>query len=101
MDINKWSADKCGVTFKDGQFTKAYYWCINDEIQGSDWSIYKPDCMEIIREKFKIDTEYNHDDELWISNAGYGIGRGKTIKEAELACLTAIYEIKRLLKKLF
>ena len=94
MNIDKWFAEKCGITFKDGQFTDDYYWCVNNSIQGSDWSIYKPDCREIIREKFQLSTlRTPSKGGVW----GCGdeksrlVGRGETIHEAELACLQAIY----------
>ena len=93
-DIDKWFAEKGEITFKDGQFTDDYYWCVDGSIQGSDWSIEKPDCREIVRERFLLSTichgdEYICDSQIVKYSAVYGIG--KDIREAEIKCLHDIY----------
>ena len=96
MNIDKWFAEKCGITFKDGQFTEDYYWCVDNSIQGSDWSIHKPECREIIREEFAISTKPDMFDN-WISAPDRDMrlcGVRETIREAELACLQAIYDAR-------
>jgi hypothetical protein len=94
MDINEWFAKKCGVTIDSvggGYVFRGVFY-------GWGWTIQDPRCREIIREKFKIDTcEEDSGLGKWCAscyiNGVYRTeGYGKTIAEAEIACLEAIYK---------
>ena len=101
---NKWSADKYGFTVGrnpyDNLDTQLYYRPVRLEKQayGHVWTILDPRCREIIREQLGISTISNHaqaidsDDVFyWAENAKYS-GNGKTIEEAECACIIVIME---------
>jgi len=100
-DIDKWFADKCGIdtchNIYDNMDDNLY-------ISGSRgygiWSINDPKCREIIREKFALSmdaveydsselrTDFCCDSKVLDITGGYY----HSIKEAECACLLAIYE---------
>ena len=107
MNIDQWAAEQCGVRVgmtNDGRLVphesksmyKIAFWTINDAR-----------CREIVREHFKITTMYRpagwvamqnkwtkriniaaDQDDRYICLSGIG----KTIAEAEIACIKAIYE---------
>ena len=88
---SKHFADKCGVPYKSA------HW------YGGHFNIKDPRCREIIREKYKIDTLAIAENlrpvtkHLWESYCFEPAvkGTGKTIAEAEIACLEAIYEAEK------
>ncbi len=95
-EIDKWLAGQCGVWIDAG------YWIHNSIEFRGQWTIQDPRCREIVRERFKIETYPTHDESAWTStapkepNSGSNVyeyeAEGKTIPEAEIACITAIYE---------
>ena len=107
-DINKFFADSCGIKishsryfsypdfksfrheYKDGTYAKY----IQDGNIDMEWSIDDPRCREVIREKFKIRTVWNESDNVWkaYTFTPFAEPNGRTIAEAEIACLKAIYE---------
>ena len=87
--VNKITARLCGVDvatktwgYKEGN---QYY------VNSDPWTISDPRCREIVREKFKLAT-YQHHEGAWLcTNPMHKIESfGKTIAEAEIACITAI-----------
>ena len=101
MNINEWAADQCGVLLDLDNWEYGYQ--VGDEWEYSDdhWSIHNPRCREIVREHFKIWTYYgsNRTDKMrWISTSAYNnmdYIYGKTIAEAEIGCIEAIYEASK------
>ncbi len=98
-NINKWYADKCGIELIE-HFSEILYTSPMDDNVNDTWTISDPRCREIIREKFRITTMIACN-VLYVSflmpfdligiyeNACF-----KTIEEAELALLQAIYEAR-------
>jgi hypothetical protein len=84
--LNKWSAKKLGKRVYHG-FDNGIY---DDE--DNEWNLEDARCMEIFREKFKVDTTFDFDGKLWWSCESGQSEHGETIKEAELACAWAIME---------
>ena len=70
-DVNQWVSQQCG--------TKQLL------------DIQDPRCREIVREHFKICTDFSIDD--WFSGRAGTTEQyaGKTIAEAEIACIRGIY----------
>ena len=103
MNIDKWFAEKCGV--HDG-FKSCISWVYGINQYNYEWTISDPRCREIIREKFKTHTYWDtdmfvcHYSKNGITDKNSITDYGKTIAEAEIACLTAIYEAKRNLQKI-
>ena len=99
MNIDEWAAEQCGVeVFGNGSFI------IGSEHGHSiwiDWTIQDPRCREIVREHFKIWTYYGSvgtDKMGWVStsaNNDMAGTYGKTIAEAEIECITAIWETSK------
>ena len=105
MDINQWYADKCGVTEEIDADVGGFNWYTDTHITyGGKWSITDPRCIEICVEKYGIQTHRTVSNESeWYAQAefckeanyqGHG-SYGKTRIEAEIACLTAIYEAEK------
>jgi hypothetical protein len=97
MDIDEWYAEKCGVRVREVSDKLWYSPSLNDDALVTDWwTIERADCREKIREKFGIDTvEYDtySGGKRWEALTVNKISEtGKTIKEAEIACMEAIYE---------
>jgi hypothetical protein len=93
-DIDKWCAEQCGVDYP--------IFTLNRELS-IRFTIQDPRCREIVREHFKIDIRYTTKHE-WHCTAIVGKattdyhfyeGTGKTIAEAEIACITAIWEASK------
>jgi hypothetical protein len=95
-DINEFFAEKCDVlitTYNYHGFDLPAF--IYKGVKEYKWTIQDPRCREIIRERFKVDTEYyediwyctSHSDDAMLIQAA-----GKTIAESEINCITAIYE---------
>jgi hypothetical protein len=103
-DINEWYADKCGVIFteyeqtvvdgSDEKITLKFAGYRTDSFECKDsWTIQDPRCREIIREKFNIQTQQLVGEWMVIcAGIPTQITSGKTIAEAEIACLEAIYK---------
>jgi len=96
-DINEFYAGKCGIEQK-------FNWFIKDStgkvIKGGygEFDIDDPRCREIIREHYGLATDKFQGGE-WscfprekVEKAIEYMGKGKTIAEAEIACLQAIHE---------
>lgn len=95
--VDEWAAEQCGVEFK--QTWKGRVWYLNGKLHENDeWTIKDPRCREIVREHFKIWTAYGpigFDRMGWQACTAYNKltnYHGNTIDEAEIACITAIYE---------
>ena len=108
-EIDKWYADKCGVLTHSAQAplgcgttsTSHSFFIKNGQKQHYyKWAIGDARCREIIREVFGLSTKHNPDGWLCVqykwTKMGDGHvclnGRGKTIREAELTLLQAIFE---------
>ena len=71
-------------------------WKHNGKTEHDEWTIQDPRCREIVREHFRIEMcrvedswvafQYLTDEDASIE------GKGETIAEAEIACITAIWE---------
>ena len=94
-DINEWFASKCGVERTD------FGWICDSKKKAGNgkFRIEECACREICRERFGISTISNHaqatknrDDQWYWSETHKHTGKGKTIEEAEVACLKYIYE---------
>ena len=102
FDIDKWFADKCGIVFNKSRDEFGIDIDIKSRITNLNivgdtiWSIQDPRCMEVIREKFKIETLYGYAEESWFAESERKAdkGRGKTIEDAEIATCKAIYEAR-------
>ena len=111
-EIDKWAAEQCGVEIrgcvnpKSCYKTKHYTHGLPADMV---WTIQDPRCREIVRERFCIQTEPVT---AWNGNCYEFAGwrsyywedpdvvpeietKGKTIAEAEIACITAIYEASK------
>ena len=91
-DIDKWFADICGIhIFSNNCKSPIELWTTPDGWVCL-WLISDPRCREIIKETFNITTEYDLLGTWTAINAdGELFGQAETIREAELACLQAIY----------
>ena len=93
-DIDKFFADKCEVEIWDSNGGYKY----NGQNRCHEWTIQDPRCREIIRERCQLTTDIRQDGSRYcfprlnIDDAIKYIGNGKTLAEAEIACITAIYE---------
>mgnify|MGYP001817531438 CR=1 FL=1 len=92
--VDEWTAEQCGFCIMTGLDDKEYFYRPNTTEPPYDfeWTIKDPRCREIVREHFKIDTrEYYAGG--WQSIAeDIHPPIGKTIAEAEIACIQVIYE---------
>ena len=97
MNIDEWAANQCGIAILGGGWRPPGYAA---PISGR-WTIKDPRCREIVREHFKIWTYYGSigtDKMGWVStsaNNDMAGTYGKTIAEAEIACIEAIYEASK------
>ena len=92
MNIDEWFAEQCGVELGTNNADFIVY--ETEVTYCYPWDIKDPQCREIVREKFSIETLRKfgkwHADSL-----GFTFSKGhETIAEAEIACLTAIYEAR-------
>lgn len=83
-NINKYFAEQLGVQ-ANGLLIDSYY---------ADWTISDPRCREVIREKFGISTIVFDNGQARTTWKDYMSDIKRTIAEAEIACLTAIYEAR-------
>ena len=109
-DIDKWFAEQCGVEIFDyevipardptsriveGSTKRKGFKNLNEKYY-SVWDYKKPDCREVIRERFFITTFPHNDRKQWLAWASDITGTTelcKTLAEAEIACCKAIYEM--------
>ena len=111
MNIDKWCAEQCGVkettTNSDSVlYSETEAWFHNGVWRNNDkWTIEDPRCREIVREHFFIDTLTvaepfrTNDGNKWntycfkpSATGSYCVSAtGKTIAEAEIECINAIY----------
>jgi hypothetical protein len=90
MDINKWAAEKCGITERnDG----SGHFFDGDHYQFYEWTMQDARCRELVREHFKVCSDYF--DGCWKAWSRTGDftathGEGDTISEAEISCIEAI-----------
>ena len=100
-EINRWTADQCGVQLQEPHNyvidnRSGEYWTL-----GELWTIEDPRCREIVREHFHIATNsYTLPNGWGWHSTGLGspaetIRYYKTITEAEIACITAIWEAQQ------
>ena len=88
--LNKWAAEQCGIKTKPVAVGYGLDSDILEIWQGSEWTLQDARCMEIFREKFKLDIDYDNVQwGVWWNDDYY---YGDTIKEAELTCAQAIME---------
>jgi hypothetical protein len=91
-DINEFYAEKCRVELWTNLYGFSGY---NHDggNKGHPWAIQDPRCREIIREKFNVQTQLLSGEWCGVA-AGLPtiIEFGKTIAEAEIVCLEAIYK---------
>lgn len=106
-DIDKWSAEQCGVTLLIENViadTDSNRKLFNGYINGK-WTLTDPRCMQVFREKFKINTTVLIDEGGYCGWCSYMFihvksiktfdAYGDTLSEAELACAQAIYEASK------
>lgn len=105
-DIDKWCAKQSKVTLHGHEFV-IYETALGDKIY-AEWTIKDPRCREIVRERFWLNTNRAGnstalmDGNYWScssSNNDVRRGlkpsyRGKSPAEAEIACITAIWEAR-------
>ena len=101
MNIDEWAAEQCGIvlyTPKQINEHGMYYYDDWGNDFDYEWTIQDPRCREIVREHFKIWTYYGSvgtDKMGWVStsaNNDMAGTYGKTIAEAEIGCIEAIYK---------
>lgn len=92
MTVDQWAAEQCGVSYK-----RYYEWLQPGDYQTFD--ITKASDREIVREHFGIYTRPCKDDRSEWTCISLLIDDvqewGKTIAEAEIACITAIWEASK------
>ena len=77
-DLDKWAAEQCGFHLR-----------LIDET----WTIINPVCREIVRETLRLQTMPSGLDGWACLLRDEIVGAGKTIPEAEIACIKAIKEV--------
>lgn len=103
MNIDEWFANQSNVEFYLHDVGLA--WRVKDRFDNwyfSEWTLNNPVCMQVVREKLKIETHYMESDELWwcyyYFEGNHELSfdsEGSTIPEAEYACCKAIYEASK------
>jgi hypothetical protein len=93
-DIDKWCAEQCGV--EEIIENMKYGFSLNGRYYEYQWTIQDPRCREIVRERFFPSAHYlrmpNGVMTLHVNCGGIHYNtKGKTIAEAEIACITAIW----------
>ena len=96
MNINEWYAKQCGV------LTSPKVWGYYDDENLisilDEWTIEDSRCREIIREKFGLTTVKANDTWLCMfhrKDKDPITRHGKSLPEAEIKCLKAIYEVRQ------
>ena len=98
--IDEFFADKCGINIHSSQTENGVLlWTMIPPYHQvvRQWTIQDPRCREIIREEFSISTYMNHielDGKAWWCQDNTGIETNiyKSLFEAEIACMQAIYD---------
>ena len=98
-DIDKFCAEQCGIEISAEPLKVYGYEIVNWSDLGLPrfWSIKDPRCREIVREHFGITTQIMSGSE-WVALAPgvpTQVEHGKTIAEAEIECITAIWEASK------
>ena len=89
--IDKWAAEQCG--FELIRYEDREEWVRNIDERFDRWTIQDPQCREIVRKHFLIETWVNGEGGFTAIHCNSDIARdGKTIAGAEIACITAIYK---------
>jgi len=100
--VEQWSAEACGVELnpppQDSVMIISWvYWRLNGDGYTYPWTLDDARCREIVREHFKIDTTWTTNNDWYcfveLDKDNYLVEeRGKTIEEAEKACIEAIHQ---------
>ena len=109
-DIDKWYAEQCDIPYDD--VDDDYFLTVETQVETPrpdyhyypdtiPWTITDPRCREVCRERFNICTRKMQTGN-WLAThqykTEYGTSvfneEGKTIKNAEIACLKSIYEAR-------
>ena len=95
MNIDEWAAEQCGVEIHTG------YWIHNGVKHDFPWSVLHPVCREIVRGHFKLSTYWDADGHCWCESDREDLLNQQLVRdapeiaEAEIACITAIYEAQK------
>jgi len=105
-ELDKWAAESCGVFVQErsrGQVNE--YFEYDNGVDGTTiiedfWTLSDARCREIVREYFIITTRPVRKGESWFASSDkekeHGVEVicviGKTIAEAEIACIAAIMD---------
>ena len=116
MNIDEWAAEQCGVEIDYNRFiisgAPTYLLPIDNGDSESYvfWSIHDPRCREIVREHFWLSTTRASNSTVLMDGNYWGctstnteirrlykkpVFYGKSPAEAEIACITAIYEAQK------
>ena len=104
--LDKWAAEQCGVYTtnyaEQSVHNVAASWVYYDSDGNcisvlSPWTLSDPRCMQVFRERFRVDTTWTTNNDWYcfveLGKDDYLVEeRGKTIAEAEMAGAKAIYE---------
>jgi hypothetical protein len=91
--LDKWAAEKVGFNCKDA--SGVHQWQVFDAARFQPFTLSDARCREIVREHFKMCSDYFDGSwKAWSRTGEFTAthGEGKSIKEAELACIAAIRE---------
>ena len=93
-EIDKWAAEQCGVEIHS-DFTNDGKIYTRHSGKYREWTIQDSRCREIVREHFRIEMYRVEDSWVafqYLTDEDASIeGKGKTIAEAEIACIKEIY----------
>jgi hypothetical protein len=96
--LDAWAAEKLGFTVTDGGGVPQ--WQVFEGAWLQPFSLQDARCREIVREHFSIctiETVPNSEGDNWFSYVAIksNYGEGKSIEEAEIACIAAIMEAEK------
>ena len=99
-EIDKWAAEQCGVGFTTNHKKQVVAWftgSIDERVYWEfEWTIQDCRCREIVREHFELNTQFRPalpKARVFCYSAKYDVSEaGKTIAEAEIACIKEIYK---------
>ena len=90
-ELDKWAAEKCGVSIANTLTKCVYHFKHNKKLYYFDWTLSDARCREIVREYFKVRTGNMNESEWFCSVIDSDIySEGKSIEAAEIACIQAI-----------
>jgi len=93
--IDEWAAEQCGVDFianRYGWFLYPVNHAITEDVHAVKWTIKDPRCREIVLDWIAEHPEYYRFLHGYINN--WMAGKMKK-SEAEISCITAIYEAEK------